>query len=232
MRLRSLALLLSLLVLLVGACSDDGVPEPPDGTPTAQATSGETAAPSPSPTPGGDELEQDGDGETDDLAAGDPGGEPVGETGTDEVVSDDFPGGTGEVAMLTGARVAAQDGFDRFVLEFEGDARPSYRVRYAQPPFTQAGSGDEVPVDGEAFLEVNLEPASGVDLTDEEPRQTYDGPGRIAPQQGQVIREAVRTGDFEANMTWVIGLEQQAPFAVTFLADPLRMVIDVETAEG
>jgi hypothetical protein len=35
------------------------------------------------------------------------------------------------------------------------------------------------------------------------------------------------TGDHHGLLTWVVGLEQEAPFAVDFLHDPQRLVLDV-----
>jgi hypothetical protein len=48
-----------------------------------------------------------------------------------------------------------------------------------------------------------------------------------AARNGLVVTEAVRTGDFEANMASVVGLDQRSPLAVTFLEDPLRLVVDI-----
>jgi hypothetical protein len=158
------------------------------------------------------------------------GPQPLGEFGTGEVVTDGFPfGGTG-VALLTDVRVAGQPGFDRIVLEFSGDAEPGYRVAYQEPPIVQDGSGDPIDVDGEAFLVVHVTPASGVDMSgtgDDGYTLTYEGPNRVTGDTG-VVSEFVRTGDFEANLTWVAGLRSRAPFAVTVLTDPLRLVIDIE----
>jgi hypothetical protein len=40
------------------------------------------------------------------------------------------------------------------------------------------------------------------------------------------VREVVRTGDFEAVLTWAIGVNGRTPFAVTTLREPDRLVID------
>ena len=37
----------------------------------------------------------------------------------------------------------------------------------------------------------------------------------------------MRTGDFEAVLTWVAGLDERAPFRVLRLAGPHRLVVDV-----
>ncbi|MGY1826001.1 AMIN-like domain-containing (lipo)protein [Blastococcus sp. SYSU DS0541] len=151
---------------------------------------------------------------------------PVGEPGTETVQDDAFPAG-GSPVYLTDVRAAGHEEFDRFVLEFEGDDVPSYRVGYVEPPITEDGSGREVQVAGSAFLEVRVSPASGVDLSGEEPRETYTGRDHITAPGGEVITEAVETGDFESMLAWTIGLEEQVPFGVAELSDPARLVVDV-----
>ncbi|SFE04879.1 hypothetical protein SAMN05216574_10224 [Blastococcus tunisiensis] len=150
---------------------------------------------------------------------------PLGEPTTDPVESDGYPG-TGEPALLTDVRVAGQETFDRVVLEF-ADQVPGYRVQYVEPPITADGSGRTVEIPGEAYLQITAQPASGVDLSGDQPRPTYDGPARIDPPYGEVITEAVRTGDFEGVLTWTVGLEEQLPYGVVTLQDPPRLVVDV-----
>jgi hypothetical protein len=41
------------------------------------------------------------------------------------------------------------------------------------------------------------------------------------------IRQVRRTGDFEAVLTWVIGLDKQRPFRVTAEGAPTRLLVDV-----
>ena len=62
---------------------------------------------------------------------------------------------------------------------------------------------------------------SGVELV-----RTYMGPRRVAaPEDAHFVREAVKSGDFEAVLTWVVGLEGRRPFAVT--ASASRVVVTV-----
>lgn len=42
-----------------------------------------------------------------------------------------------------------------------------------------------------------------------------------------MIEELVRTGDFEAVLSWVAGLDERAPFRVQRLAGPPRIVVEV-----
>lgn len=129
-------------------------------------------------------------------------------------------------ALLRAVRADHHPGFDRAVFEFENTA-PGYSVRYVPKPVTEDGSGNQVPVAGASVLEVRMENASGADLQGENVRQTYTGPRRMSPPATTAIAELVQTGDFEAVLTWVIGTTAQAPYKVTVLAGPPRLVVDV-----
>ena len=128
-------------------------------------------------------------------------------------------------ALLAKIRIGHHQGYDRIVFQF-ANALPGYRVSYVRPPFHQDGSGRPVKVHGRAFAFVRLEPASGYDMANNKP--VYRGPSRIAgaAHGTSVIREAVRTGDFESVLGWVVGLEKQVPFRVVGLKGPPRLVID------
>jgi hypothetical protein len=135
------------------------------------------------------------------------------------------------LALLTAVRVGRHEGFDRIVFEFLPGATPGYRVRYVRPPIIEDPSGRRVRVAGIAFLSIRMEPASGFDLTGDA-GQVYTGPSRItgATAGGDVVEEVVLTGDFEAVLNWVVGLDERAPFRVLRLSGPPRLVIDVEAA--
>ena len=142
--------------------------------------------------------------------------------------------GTSEVSvapakqgLLTAVRAAEQDGFDRVVFEFE-DAVPGYSVRYVDRPVTEDGSGNTVEVKGDSVLQVRMEPASGADLSGEELRITYKGANRLTPSTAAVT-ELVRTGDFEAVLTWVIGIRGKPGFRVDTTTGPPRLIIEIAT---
>ncbi len=204
-------LLAAVLALTAGACGgDDGDESTGDGpsttttAPTSDGTSDPTDDPGTSATDGGATTEP---------SAGD--AEPkVGE-----------PDGTG-TAQLAAVRLGQQPGATRFVLEFAGEEQPGYDVRWVDGPITEDGSGNPVDIEGDAFLQVLVQPASGYDLEAGEP--TYGGPTRLAGPDGGAVTEAVRTGDFEALLTWVLGAGDRLPFTVTTLSSPSRLVIDVQ----
>jgi hypothetical protein len=165
-------------------------------------------------------------------ADGDGGPDAIGEAGTATVQSPDFPSLDGDTALLRDVRSSAHDGFDRVVFEFEGDDVPSHRIGYIDPPVTEDGSGNEVAVEGNAFLEVRATPAAGYDPLSDGAEETYLGPDRFAPAGTAALEELVEVGDFEANLAWVLGVDREADFAVGVLQDPLRIVVDVVHADA
>jgi hypothetical protein len=136
------------------------------------------------------------------------------------------------LALLTDVRLGRHEGYDRIVFEFLPGSRPGYRIRYVRPPIIEDASGRVVQVDGDAFLSIRMEPASGFDLTGEL-GEAYTGPMRIAGSSAgtEVIVEVVRTGDFEAVLNWVAGVDGRLPFRAQRLAGPPRIVVDVRIAD-
>lgn len=136
-----------------------------------------------------------------------------------------FPG-SGRASYLTDVRVAGHDGFDRIVFEF-GERNDDVTYALDLVGSVTQPSGEEVSVDGAVILEVVMTPASGVDLSGEEPRVTYDGPQRIDPSTTSVVEELVAAEDFESTVTWAVGLTGEREVAVETLSEPYRVVIDV-----
>jgi hypothetical protein len=133
-----------------------------------------------------------------------------------------------ETALLTDVRAARHEGYDRVVFEFANGV-PGYEVGYVERPVVADGSGDEVAIEGGAVLGVRMDPALDADLTQESAPRTYPGPNRFSPSTTVVV-ELVRTGGFEAVLTWGIGIDAERPFRVTTLVDPPRIVIDVDSS--
>jgi len=131
-------------------------------------------------------------------------------------------------ALLERVAVGQHDGFDRVVFQFRGEGLPGYRIQYVEPPLQEDGSGNPVTIAGNAFLVVRMEPASGFDLNTGEGEMVYKGPRRLPG--ATVVKELVRTGDFEAVLTWAIGLESKTPFKVTTTSSPSRLIVDLRSA--
>ncbi|HEX7145731.1 MAG TPA: hypothetical protein VF225_10535 [Gaiellaceae bacterium] len=83
-------------------------------------------------------------------------------------------------------------------------------------------------VQGNAIVLVRMEPASGFDLNTGEGVMTYKGPKRIdgAAAGASVVQEVVRTGDFEAVLSWAIGLSDKVDFRVQTATSPTRLIVD------
>jgi hypothetical protein len=130
-------------------------------------------------------------------------------------------------AVLERVAVGRHEGYDRVVFEFRNIV-PGYRVEYVEPPLREDGSGARVPVAGTAFVVVRMEPASGFDFEVPEGEVAYTGPRRISGSGAgtSTVREAVRTGDFEAVLSWAVGLSDRVDFRVTRLQNPSRLVVD------
>ena len=128
------------------------------------------------------------------------------------------------IALLSTVEVGGVEGVDQVSFTFGDGQIPGYDVAYIDPPVRQDGSGDVVEVDGGAFLEIRFAPASGVDLLGTlEP--TYTGPTEVRGAT-EVVTEVVRTGDFEANLTWVVGVDERVPYRV--VTDPATGTVTVE----
>jgi hypothetical protein len=138
-----------------------------------------------------------------------------------------------ERGLLTNVTATKAAPHTRVIFEFR-EGMPGYKVDYGQRPVVQDGSGDEVNIEGDELLIVRFEPASGFDLEARRGGQpTYTGPKRIAVGgNSDPVREVVQVGDFEAVLTWAIGLNGKRPFRVTTATDPSALVVDVKALEG
>lgn len=131
------------------------------------------------------------------------------------------PSGGEGIVLLGDVRVGRHDGFDRVTFELSGAALPGYHLEYVDRPVRQCGSGHATPIAGDGWLEVRLEPVHGHDEAGNPttPRELHPG----LP----VLAELERTCDFEAVVTYVLGLHSPNPYRVLELRDPTRLVVDV-----
>ena len=150
--------------------------------------------------------------------------DPLEGAGTTPVVA--APTGS-ETGLLDRVAVGRHEGYDRVVFQFQ-NSLPGYRIEYVQPPLKEDGSGNPVSVQGNAIVLVRMEPASGFDLNTAEGVMTYKGPKRIdgAGAGTSVVQELVRTGDFEAVLSWAIGLSDKVDFRVRTATSPSRLIVD------
>jgi Putative peptidoglycan binding domain len=123
-------------------------------------------------------------------------------------------------ATLTAVRIGGHTTFDRVVFEF-ADSLPGHDVRYV-PQVIHDGSGLPVPLRGRAFLQASLFPAAA-----------HDDDG--APTSGPLpsvaglaaLRQIADAGDFEAVLTFGIGVADRTPFQVLLFNAPPRIAIDI-----
>ncbi|NVJ01499.1 hypothetical protein HV824_25755 [Myxococcus sp. AM009] len=124
---------------------------------------------------------------------------------------------------LRSVRAGTHADFDRVVFEFDGPQVPGYQLQYVDKPIIQCGSGDETPLAGKGFLQVTLSPARG---HDDQGRATVAAL-ELKPRLPTLL-ELVRTCDFEAEVTWVLGTKAPNDFRVMELSEPTRLVVDVK----
>ena len=133
---------------------------------------------------------------------------------------------TGLAMQLTAVRVAHQPGFDRVVFEFAPQAggtahMPAYTVsRQASAQFVKDPSGMPVTMRGSAGLRIVFHGASVA--------PNYIGSRDLTPGL-PVVQEVEQLGDFEAVLSWGAGLSRASCLRTLELANPTRLVIDVQT---
>jgi len=132
--------------------------------------------------------------------------------GTQPVQDTSSPGGS----AITDVRVGANEGFDRFVVEFAGEVG-AYFVSYVDA-VTQDGSGDVVPVEGEALIQVSL---NGVPNEPPAPQET------INANLSGLLQVVGAGAGFEATVSYGLGTTEQTGFRAFTLTDPSRLVVDI-----
>lgn len=127
-------------------------------------------------------------------------------------------GGGSAPSTMTAARVGAQNGYDRFVVQFSGSV-PLFEVRpQDSASFAVGGSGATVSLQGSAGLSMTLRNTSGAG---------YPGPSDFRPGFS-VIQEARLLSDSGGVVQWGIGLSHASCFHAWTLAGPSRLVVDVQ----
>jgi hypothetical protein len=143
-------------------------------------------------------------------------------------------GEEGIYTNLVAVRIGTHQGYDRITFEFKapepnpgGEAGiPRYEIRTAKPPHYEDASGLPLEVNGNSFVGIVFHGASGIDF---EGRATYTGPKVVRAGFDNLV-EAVRSGDFEATLSWILGVRRQTCWQVHELHNPDRVVIDIPHA--
>jgi hypothetical protein len=126
--------------------------------------------------------------------------------------------------------VASEGGVDRVTFRFrkhEGapDVPPFHIVRFVDEPTTDP-QGVPADIEGEVFVQIIFQ-AFGVDLSGEEPVEIYTGPKEFTPGFPTVL-EVEELGDFEATISWAIGLSSRTCFVVD--ARPTSITLEFPSA--
>ncbi|MBR9991268.1 MAG: hypothetical protein KFH98_16010 [Gemmatimonadetes bacterium] len=125
-------------------------------------------------------------------------------------------------AMLREMRTARHDDFDRVVLDFGGDPVPGYRIAYIDRPVRQCGSGNVVPLAGDAWLSIIVEPANAhTEAGEPTVRERERTPALPSLLELKLIC------DFEAIVEVVGGLGSPERYRAFVLENPGRLVIDI-----
>ena len=121
------------------------------------------------------------------------------------------------------------------VFEFSGTALPT--VALVGPTVNTASvpadpSNLPVTVIGGAVVQVRLTGAVANWPTTDPPGPGYTGPTDLRPTSTANVVQVVETGDFEAVLSWAIGVRVGTTPRVSTLTDPIRVVIDVPHASA
>jgi hypothetical protein len=119
-------------------------------------------------------------------------------------------------------------GVDRITFRFQpqpdAPAKPPWHfINFTDELVTE---GRPVEVDGEAFVVVSFQ-AIGTDLSGEVPEPVYTGDQRFTPRFS-TLQEAVMLGDFEAQVSWGLGLSEKACYRVD--AGPDHLTVEFPSA--
>lgn len=131
--------------------------------------------------------------------------------------------GSVSLAQITDVRVATHEGYDRIVFEFS-DGIPAYTIEPATPPFSADPSGLPIDVAGSAFLRITL---NGGTRVAPEGDPTYTGATNFEPGFDE-LAQLIEGGDFEAVSSWYAGLATEPCIRVLTLAEPSRLVLDIQ----
>jgi hypothetical protein len=126
-------------------------------------------------------------------------------------------GSAATIVNVTGVRVGAHPGYDRFVIEFSGGV-PSYTVApQSDSRFTLTPKGVTVTLEGTNGVLITVQPMNWT---------AYAGPTSLRPEFSY-LREARLIQNFEGVQQWGLGIAGVAALRVFTLTSPARLVVDI-----
>jgi hypothetical protein len=126
--------------------------------------------------------------------------------------------------LVLNLRFGVHGTYDRVVVDLSGPLT-GYRVGYGAKP-AYDGSGKPVPLSGNAFLGISLQPANAHVIIEEHALDVYSGP-KLTRLDMPTVKGAAMTGDYEAMVSFAVALDHKAGFRVFTLTNPNRLVIDI-----
>jgi len=125
-------------------------------------------------------------------------------------------------AYVDAVRVGTHTGYDRITIEFKNGQPTSVEIKpQGNTTFTQDASGQKFVLQGSKGLLIVIHGAD----------EHTDYSGATDFKTGyQGLQEARQMGDFEGVVQWGLGTSSMGCYRVFFLANPVRLVIDVETS--
>ncbi|HEX5753395.1 MAG TPA: hypothetical protein VFZ09_44770 [Archangium sp.] len=180
--------------------------QPPDAGPGMDTDAGTSAGTPPGTTPPGSQAAQPEDPKNREWTAG---------------LVDVKRSGFAPITLRE-VRTARNEGFDRLVLQFDGDQLPGYHIEYVDKPVIKCGSGDPTEIAGQGWLQVRVQPAQAHEGTTVTVAERERKPGL------PIIQELELTCDFEGEVTWVLGMKHPNKYRVMELREPTRLVVDVQ----
>lgn len=214
---------MAVATVVLAGCQGGGIPSPtpPPATPSTVPTPSKSSAPGtesiPPTSPAEPEPFSPKPVDSDSPGPSDPAYPWITASSEQEATS----AGAGQ--EITDVRVGSHDGYDRVVLDLT-DKEPGlgWYAGFVEEAI-QDPSGDSFDIEGEAFLQVLVQ---GIDWATESPDR-YDG-GPVAGEGADIVTEVQFGGLFEGQQQVVIGLRGQSAYRIFTLADPARIVIDVQ----
>ncbi|MDZ4805767.1 MAG: hypothetical protein SGI90_12985 [Candidatus Eisenbacteria bacterium] len=134
----------------------------------------------------------------------------------------DLPASGGEMPVLEAVRNARHDNYDRVVFQFGPGGLPGVHAEYVDHPVRQCGSGEVVQIAGDAWILIRFIPAAA---HTEEGQPTVGERMRVVNQP--VLKQLSLICDFEADVSWVLGVGSPNQFRVFPLSSSPRVVVDI-----
>jgi hypothetical protein len=119
-------------------------------------------------------------------------------------------------------RTATHEAYERIVFGFGPERIPGFKVEYVDRPVRQCGSGDVVPLPGDAWLSIQLEPAQA---------HTDEGKPTIAERSRALnypnLKMLKLICDFEGQVEWIAAVASPNQYRTLELREPARLVVDI-----